>query len=288
MSKRPIVLAVTSDQHCGSTVGLCPPEKIGLDDGGFYEPSKFQKFLWDRWSKFWGDVKQIKKDLKAELIVQLNGDLFDGDHHNTTQIVSSNPEPQSYIAHRVFGGDRRLGSPVTDAKPDKLFIVRGTETHVGPSGATEESFARSLHALPDMTSGRPVWSWWRLQLELHGWLFDFQHHGRMGQRPWTKANAVNNLAAEIFYEHAARGLRHPDIAFRSHMHQYADSHDAHPTRVIQTPSWQLKTAYVHKVAPESIADVGGIITVIEPGSEPQVLKRLYSNYQVNPWSPRPQ
>lgn len=284
--KRDIVLSVTSDHHCGSTVGLCPPEKIGLDDGGFYEPSPAQKFIWSCWEDYWLKVRAARKEHRAELYVVLNGDLFDGDHHGTPQIVSPNLEGQNYIAHRAFGGDKRRGSPLEDAKPDHLFIVRGTEAHVGPQGATEEAFARSLHAIPDeSTSSRPIWSWWRLQLELNGTLVDFQHHGRMGSRPWTEQNVVSNLAAQIFYEHARKKLRHPDIAFRSHHHQWADTHRHHPTRVIQTPAWQLKTAYAHKVAPESLADIGGIIVILHPDGTYRVEEHLYSTYKVQPWRP---
>ena len=39
--------AVVSDLHCGSTLGLCPPEGVQLDDGGQYLPSAAQKALWD-------------------------------------------------------------------------------------------------------------------------------------------------------------------------------------------------------------------------------------------------
>jgi hypothetical protein len=283
VSKKPIVLAVTSDHHCGSTVGLCPPEKIGLDDGGFYEPSPVQKWIWSCWESYWKKVVDQRRRLKAELYVVFNGDLFEGDHHQTTQIISSNPEPQSYVADRVFGKK----SPVSAARPTRLFIVRGTETHVGPGGATEEAFAKIVGAEPDRVStSRPIWSWWRLQLELNGVLIDFQHHGRMGQRPWTEGTAVNALAAQIFYEHARKGLRHPDIAVRSHFHRAFDSYTAHKVRVLQTPAWQLKTSYAHKVAPESLSDVGGVIVTIQPNGHTEVVMDIYSQYKVNPWKPQ--
>jgi len=266
LSAKPVLLAVVSDVHCGSTIAACPPEGVRLDDAGTYHPSVAQSWLWEQWEDFWKSVQVRVKQEKAKLICCYNGDLFEGNHHGSTQVISNNPEPAAYLADRVFGVPRAL-------KPDQTFVIRGTEAHVGPSGATEEAFARSIRAVKN-EHGK-TWSWWHLQLEIHGRLFDFQHHGRMGQRPWTRANIVAMLAAQIFYERAARKLRHPDIAFRSHHHQYQDSHNAHPVRVIQTPAWQLKTAYAHKVAADSLADVGGIQVLVTPDGEMGVTAKLY-------------
>ena len=34
------IVVCVGDTHCGSTVGLCPPEGLELDDEGLYLPSK--------------------------------------------------------------------------------------------------------------------------------------------------------------------------------------------------------------------------------------------------------
>jgi hypothetical protein len=266
-NKKPVIVVVTSDHHTGSTVGVCPPEGVRLDDGGCYTPSKPQVWLWECWVDFWKTVKEVRRKHRADLWVIYNGDMVDGDHHQTHQIISRNPDAQHYVASRVFGVAK-------DAHPNRLFVVRGTATHTGDGGSAEEALAKTLGAERDAET--ETWSRYHLRLEAYGVLMDFQHHGRMGQRPWTKQNAVNALAAQIFYEHAARGWDCPDLAFRSHMHQYGDSFNAHPVRVIQTPAWQLKTGYVHKVAPESIADVGGIITLVNPSGQFEVTHKLYT------------
>jgi succinate dehydrogenase flavin-adding protein (antitoxin of CptAB toxin-antitoxin module) len=192
--------------------------------------------------------------------------MVDGDHHNTHQIISRNPDAQKYVAERVFSVPALL-------HPERLFVVRGTEAHVGSGGSSEESLAKSLNAERDEETH--TWSRWRLMLEAHGVLMDFQHHGKVGSQPWTRQNVVNANAAKIFYEFASRGRRHPDLAFRSHAHQSADSFEAQPVRLIQTPSFQLKTGYVHKVAPENIADVGGVAALIQPDGRYEIIKRLY-------------
>lgn len=267
-SKRPVVLAITSDIHCGSTIAPAPPEGVRLDDGGRYLPSKAQQWLWDCWENYWLRVAQVQQAAGADLHCLFNGDLFDGPaHHKTTQCISNHPEPQMYLAERVYGVPKALA-------PSKVYIVRGTEVHVGPNGATEEAFAKMIGAEKNAETDR--WSWWHLRFAIHGVIFDAQHHGRMGQRPWTKINVVANLAAQIFYEHAARRIPHPHLAIRSHFHTHQDTHDAHPTRVIATPAWQLKTAYAHRVVPESLADIGGIIVTIQPDGTFAVENRFYT------------
>lgn len=254
------LLAVTSDQHAGSTVALCPPT-ITLDDGGSYVASAGQRWLWDRWGAFWKRVAELRKRHRAKLVAAFNGDMTDGDHHGTTQILSGNPTAQAAVVNELMKIPLALS-------PDALFFIRGTEAHVGKSAAFEERVALGLKK-----DGRPVIgdaqtgtaSHWHAKLELEGVRIDLAHHGRMGQRPWTKGNVVANYAAEIFYDHAARGEPHPHLAIRSHQHRYADTGNAHPVRVIQTQAWQLATAFIHRINPGAIADVGGIIVICRDG-----------------------
>lgn len=264
---RPVVLAITSDWHCGSTVALCPPS-IALDDGGSYQASKPQHWLWDRWQAYWQRVATVRDDLGASLYMLGNGDAVDGDHHKTTQILSGNPAAQAAVV------DATLKLPLS-LKPDHIVLVRGTEAHVGSSASSEERIARGLRkdGWPvigdDVTGTASLWHW---RATIQGVRLDFAHHGRVGTRPWTKPNVVANLAAEIFYDHAREDMKRnqmptaPHLAVRSHMHQYVDTHDQHPTRVIQTPAWQLATAFIHRIAPGKIADVGGLIVTIQDGA----------------------
>jgi hypothetical protein len=208
---------------------------------------------------------------KGKLVVVINGDLYDGvftsggGHHGTSQIVTSNPEPIEYIADRVFG-------VITKMKPAKIYVVRGTEAHSGPNGTIEEARARLLRAVKDEHDKS---STWHLRLQAHDVTFDIQHHTNVSGLPWTRAGAVTRLAARVWMEHQLRGLPAPHIAIRSHVHRFADSFGAYPTRAIITPAWQLKTAFGHRVAPDNIADVGGIIVTVY-GSDYDVAPVLYT------------
>lgn len=264
-------LVVVSDLHAGSTVALSPPENISLSDGGVYQPSKAQKWLYQNWVDFWGRVKLAHK--KTDWLgFLLNGDLVDGtEHHGTFQVISRDPGVQTWILRRVM-------EPALALKPDWVAVVRGTSAHVGEAATPEESFARGLRddgfSVPQ-DPGTRMYSFWDLNFELDGVRISATHHGRMSQMPWLKAGAISRLAAQITYSYIGEEERRPHLAFRSHFHTYQDSHDAQPVRVLQTPAWQLHTAYGYRVVPEVLADIGGLIVTLEDGLEPVVEKVLY-------------
>lgn len=279
--ERPTLIAVTSDHHCGSTVALCPPA-IALDDGGHYAASKAQQWLWQCWGDYWQKVADARKTLGARLFVVFNGDLTDGDHHGTTQILSGNPTAQAAVV------DACMKIPLL-LEPDALFFIRGTEAHVGKSAAFEERVAQGLKkdkrpVIGDPDTGKA--SWWHCRMDVHGKLLDFTHHGRTGLREHTRAGAASLHAHDIFLSHAKRGERHPDLAVRSHHHRFNDSHDAAPTRVVTTGAWQLATAYVHRVAADSLADIGGLLMTVREGAPIEVEKVEYRADRGAVWKPR--
>jgi hypothetical protein len=268
---RPVVIADVSDVHAGSTVALCP-RRIALDDGGAYEASKAQRWLWQCWESYWERVDAKRRALKADLYVILNGDLTEGNHHGTTQILSGNPSAQAAVV------DACLTVPLS-LKPDKLWVIRGTEAHVGASACYEERIARGL-----LKDGRPIVgcdetdtaSHWHARLDVQGVRIDVAHHGSIGSRAWTRNNVTNNLAADLFYNHAAAGIPHPHLALRAHMHQFADTGSAAPVRVLQSGAWQLKTAFTHRIDTRGkLAEIGGYIITVD-GGEYDVARAHYT------------
>lgn len=274
-------IVTLADLHCGSTIGLCPPV-VTLDSGAEYHFSPAQEWMWDRYTqRFIPAVAKAKKGGTSYLI--LNGDTFDGNHHGTTQIISGHPKAQFEAALESITAIRKY-------KFDHVFVIRGTSAHGGPAGANDEALGEALGAERDPDSGAR--SWFVLRFDIDGIRFDYRHHGRAGGRPWTEASATALLAHLIWIEHVrrkgddGRPLRHPDIAVRSHVHRYGDSGDACPTRAIVTPGWQLKTEYVHQVATESIADVGGLIFQVKDGEfTSSGRKHLYQPTGTTVWTP---
>jgi len=280
MASKPVIIAITSDHHAGSTVSLCP-QTISLDDGGYYGASEAQRWLWANWGDFWHAVRERVAHRKGTKLIQVfNGDLTEGDHHKSTQILSGNPTAQAAVVNEVMRVPLAL-------KPDALCFVRGTEAHVGSSACFEERIAEGLSK-----DKRPVIreagtnnaSHWNATMEIQGVRLDFAHHGKFGSRPSTKMNVINALAADIFTEHHMEGRQHPHIAVRSHMHQYADTFNAYPTRLIQTPAWQLKTAFVHRISTTGkLSHIGGVVITID-GGEYEVEPIIYRPDPPKAWS----
>lgn len=264
---KPTVIAVTSDHHVGSTIGLAAPQGARTDDGQKVLPSKVQAWTWSCWLDFHGKVAERRDELGAKLIYVLNGDCVEGQHHGSTEVMAANAEDaQSYLADEVF-------NVVTALKPNSLCLVRGTPAHVGPSASAEEALGRRLGCSRDPETHN--WTSYILRFREHGVLFDFRHHCTVGGQKWTRAGGVARLAFRHWAECAEAGDEPGDVIVRSHVHVHGDSGSAHRTRAIVTPAWQLKTSYVHKVATESIADIGGVIFTVHPSGRYEVEPVLY-------------
>ncbi len=233
-----------------------------MDDGGEYLASAAQQWLWADWAAFWLRVGRVRDEHRAKLITVFNGDVIDGAHHATTQILSGNPNAQAAVLNAC------LSIPLA-MKPDNIAIIRGTEAHTGQSAAGEERIADGLKrdkrpVILDADTGTA--SHWHLRMEIDHVLIDVTHHGRTGQREHTRGSQAVLHAHDILLAHAKNGERPPDLCLRGHHHKFNDSHDSCPVRVVTTGAWQLATGYVHKVAPDSLSDIGGVIVVIKDGA----------------------
>jgi hypothetical protein len=255
-----VVIPVVNDIHAGSSVAVCPPEVV-LDDGGRYTASKPQSWLWQSFNAFWDRVAEVVEREQAEQYQIFNGDLVEGQHHGTTQILSGNPNAQAAVVNAC------MAIPLAQ-KPDKMFFIRGTEAHVGSSASAEERIADGLRRDKRPVIGDPetgTASWWHLRMEVEGVLIDVAHHGRTGMREHTRRSAAALHAYDILLSHINTGDRPPDLCLRAHHHRFNDSYDAAKTRVVTNGAWQLKTSFVHKIAADSMADIGGLIVVVKDG-----------------------
>ena len=276
---KPILLACVSDVHAGGTTALCPDE-VKLDDGGGYTASKEQRWLMQCWRDYWACIADKRAALDAELYTVFNGDLVEGDHHNTSHIISRNLGAQKVAVAEI------LKIPLA-LKPEHIVIVRGTAAHVGESGSSEESIADGLKR-----DKRPIVceprtgnaSWWHWRAELQGVRVDVTHHGRMGQREHTRASQVVLYAHEIHLAHTKNGERPPDLCLRGHNHKVADSFDACKPRVVATGAWQIgETDHVKKVQADSLADYQAVAVVIGQGEYEVHKKQFHAERPI--WRP---
>lgn len=269
------LVAIAGDLHTNSTLGVMPPT-VRLDDGGEYKASPQQRWLWRHWVKSWAAVGEARDRHDARLVVILNGELADNNHHHTTQLVTRNPADQLNIAIETL-------RPVTDLlrDGDRVFVTRGTEAHSGPSGHLDETLAQELGATGERADG-PA-SWWRLRAEFEGVRFDVSHHppGGGGRMPWTRANYAPRLAAMMWWQYVERGERPPHFAVYGHVHRPGDSYDAFGVRALITPSWQLMTSYGYRIGGDPLP-VGLAWVVCRDGEVVEVVKK-YDTWRLAGW-----
>lgn len=240
-------LIVVSDLHINSTVGLCL-ETFDLDDGGVYNASRSQQWLLDNWNAFWRYA--LEKAQGTKLVIVFNGDILDLNSHSQYQLVTQN---RSSIIQHAF----ELLLPLVNLS-NEVYFIRGTPSHTGGMAELEEILVARLY--PESRSPRTFWD---LQLDINGVLFQFAHKGTVGSMPWTRVVPLFKLATQLYLAASLRGLRPPNIAIRSHCHLTVDTYESAKVRVIQTPAFQLTTGYSSTMGFVEPPDIGGVIIQID-------------------------
>lgn len=255
-----VIIAAYSDTHPNSRVGLMPP-MVELDGGEYgmirVTANDTQMEQWRLWRVFWNDMRKLRDELNAPLYAVQVGDGSDDNTHAKAGLISTNPADQLGIAAAVLEPVRLVA--------DKLFIVRGTEAHVGPACWMEETLAQRVKAEKDKDAG--TWSWWWLPMVVEGVRFHFAHHPpNRGWLPWTRQSAADRCAYHVRGDYTDSGDPVPDVAIFGHVHFYADSGTAVKPRTFFLPSWQLATAFMHRLGKSStIPEIGAMWFVCDDG-----------------------
>lgn len=267
---KPALVIVIGDTHCGSTLGLVHGDGCYRDDGEWHEPTAGQAWLWKCFTDF---VKRAQKAARGRTVYGvLNGDLIDGNHHGSTQLISANVKDQRAIAIDAL-------EPVTSLC-DRLFVIRGTGAHAGQASQDDDAIGKELKAVKPREGAH---SWWELRAEFGGVLFDISHHTQGGGRLWTSGGPAIRLASEALMLSACHGERVPALVIRSHVHRYHDSGDNIPgCRAITLPALQLRTEYGYRIAAKP-ADIGGLLVQCNAGNIEHLEVARYAPETQRPW-----
>ena len=260
------IVTVVSDLHVGSSLGLCPTSGMILGEGGIYMPSRFQLEIGRAFELFFSaHVKQINRGAKKRILV-FNGDLIEGNHHNTVALASNNIEVQEAAAIALL-------KPVVK-EFDQVFVVRGTEAHVGPGAQSDERIAKALGAIP-LEEGQN--SWWQLWLDVDGMIFNIAHHlGTTSSAAYESSAVMRELVAALV-EAGQWQQQMPDVMVRSHRHRFIEL--AIPKvdgkiHAVVTPSFQLRTPFVERLDRFRQPHIGGVCFVVESG-KCQIQEKLF-------------
>lgn len=256
------IVAVPSDTHSFSTLGLMMPKQVQLDDGGFYNPSVGQKeVLWKMWEEAWERVRELRK--RSRLIVIHNGDAVEGTHDKVLNVVSRRREEQERSHIEVMDWALRKAK---FGKDDKLFYLRGTQWHTGRGAESDERIAEDLGATPER-EGR--YSHYHLRLKVNEFLIDVAHHGPgPGSRAWTKENSLYHTIKSVYFNSLEEGMEIPRAWIRGHYHQFIDppSYTGNHGTItgFLAPAFQLITPFGIKVSKGlKLASIGMLILIID-------------------------
>ena len=237
------LLVIVSDIHAGSTLAILPPDFETLE-GNPVEQNATQKWLWEAWKDA---TQKWLPDLlgKSPHALILNGDLREGIHHGTKQVIS--PEPADHDAAAIA-----ILKPLAD-KAAKTFITLGTESHVGNS---ENSIAKALGA--QRPPGKQRWAWDCLSLKVAGVRCVFRHHVSTSSRLYLRASALSiNLGNEQL-EAANNGEEIPQVVGYGHRHTF-DFYQRHNAICFTTPAWQVLSRFGQKVVGSARPQPGMVV-----------------------------
>lgn len=221
-----------------------------------------QAWYWQCWKKSLAWLDDLIGDDPAALI--LNGDMVEGDHHRTTEIISRNIEDHVEIA-------RLLLQPLT-LRFAKTFMLRGTECH---TGNVEATLGKMLGCEINPETDRRVFD--RLTLDICGVRLVARHHVTTTSRPWLESNGLGmELAAEQL--HAVRNNETmPRVLCVAHRH-VAGHVVTGDGLCLATPAWQGMTRHTHKVVPAARCKTGLYVLDwrnVPDGSLPVVHRKLF-------------
>lgn len=241
-------LVAVGDLHCGSSVALCPPN-MPLDDGGQYKLSPIQQALWAQWELFWREFVPAVTGGEP-FSVLANGDLTEGKHHRSVQTISDHEGAHVGAAIRVL-------QPVRD-QAEQLWIVRGTEAHVGPSAGHEEAIATAIEA----DGNGQTSSHWETWMEFGPHIIHACHHVGTTSSTAYELSALSRELVANLGEAAQWGNRPADLLIRSHRHRFA--YGGFPTsrgvtELVVLPAWQLRTAFAFKKVSMRLPQIGGVV-----------------------------
>lgn len=184
MKDKPTVITmIFSDTQFGGSTALAPPQYTIHRRQGEEQTvlaNNMQRWLWDCWTDYTDYMRSLVgikgRTRKNKLIVCHLGDVVEGIHHDSAQLVNEIAD-QIEIAKAVL-------EPIIDMA-DAAYLTYGTDVHSGQM-QYEQEIARELGMEHDHQFALEV---------TDGCVIDIAHHGRAGGRPWTSAAA--GVVAEV-------------------------------------------------------------------------------------------
>jgi hypothetical protein len=193
-------IVACSDLHCGSEVGLTPPDwnrkALDRDVGKHNKYVKIREQCWDVFSN-------IIKTYKPFYGLIVDGDLIEGQNTKSAGVgnIENNREKQASMASDV----------INFIDPEKVSITYGSDYHVGANGEEWENLiARDVGA----KIGVDEW------LNVNGVVFNAKHHCGRSTIPHGRATPLIKAALWKMLWKEYKDFPGADIYIRGHVHYF--------------------------------------------------------------------
>ena len=182
-----------SDTHCGSRVGLTPPE---YDQNAVHEDElPYQRARQEQWAWFAAEIEALRRDHPIDMLFHL-GDAVDGSgwQQNGRDVIWQQPRTQVAMAERV----------IKFINASAVRMVCGTAYHVDNDDNVERQIAEKVGA-----TFKPL-----DEFKIRGMCFNLKHDVKAGDGALPRVRLNNALAEQRGDAKAA------DIILRGHVHRY--------------------------------------------------------------------
>lgn len=254
-------VVVLSDIHAGSTVALLPPGFTTLE-GQEIGQSPIQRWLWQCWEHCTRWLDEIVGADPHALV--LNGDLIEGVHHGTKQVIS--PDTNDHVEAAIH-----ILRPLA-AKASRTFVVKGTECH---TSNTEIVIGKALKLEVDPETNLPAFD--RLTLDVCGVRVVVRHHIPSAVRPYLESSQFSIQMGSEIIEAVRNHEPAPRVLCCAHRHRFGQYSDGHSLTIV-SPPWQMLTRHGHKVVSQARTKPGAYVLDwrgVADGSLPKVHELLF-------------
>ena len=242
-------ILVFSDTHVGSDIAIWPKGFVS-QSGHDLPQSKFQEWLNECWDHMLSWVHNMVGD--DDLTAVFNGDIIEGTHHRTTEIMSAKPEDQFDAAVQIFESIAQIA--------DRLYMIEGTECHVG---RMEAAVGARFGAVVNPVTQQAAFP--RLVLDVDGCICSFAHHIGTTSRPYLEASQHSiNHGVEVI-EAARNGHAIPNVMCRAHRHRHGIWRDGNLMSIV-TGAWQGITRFGSKVVPAAVPNPSVVLLEFVEGT----------------------
>jgi hypothetical protein len=243
------LILLIPDIHAGSPVALYPNEVLPLLNGP-RGPSALQAEIHRHWIEVLEYTALAKKEQNARLVVVVAGDLVEGVHHGSQEIISPYLTDHQKIAEYLIREAKRI------TNYDTIYFLDGTPAHAGEN---EYNLAEVLQG-ERYAPGKFTWP--ILKKRVYNNLVYIAHQGPASGRGMSAGNPLRNKIKSNCYEFLTNDEPIPDYMIFAHYHVHQHERVEIGNKTIDgylLPSWKLIDNYVSRINPFAFSNIGAML-----------------------------